>query len=386
MKNLILNAYDRLAASGDYQRNENNLRLTQIAVITVSAAATGIVNAFAHKDRIGWLAAVALAVAIAGFVEKFFFTLRHGLTTVYKSGKQRFAAQICYKAIQVTMILNVALLTSWLVGFETPAPLLIWNHWSVAIHFGLALVGVTAVRDSDAVIQNRMLELKAETARQDVITIRRAAALGNSIVLISAKVRGWFDAFGLAYRLVRSGERFGERYLQQINEITRVQFSHLETTAIPPASDRPPAAQIPPAGSYRRPNVRIADASAQVRAPGERGHLVAGKGSVEGSGEGSVKGSVEPPEKGSVEGSVNPAKLGSGTGFDLAEFPSVKFEPHKKGGFEAWHVPPGAKKRSEKTYVGYLGMKRLEMFSAGDFDRLLGDWLREKLAEKGIDA
>lgn len=137
-----------------------------------------------------------LAILIAGFVEKFFFTLRHGLTTTYKAGKQRFYAQLCYRLIIATMVLNVALLCAWIVGF-TPLPfLMLWNHWPIAVHFGLALLGVTAVRDADAVIENRMLELKAATARQDIVAIRKAAAVGNVMVLLCAKARGLFMRWG----------------------------------------------------------------------------------------------------------------------------------------------------------------------------------------------
>lgn len=43
---------------------------------------------------------------LTGFVERFYFTLRHGLTTLYSAYKQRLAAQLCYRTIQVTMILS----------------------------------------------------------------------------------------------------------------------------------------------------------------------------------------------------------------------------------------------------------------------------------------
>jgi hypothetical protein len=98
----IENIYDRIAGDDDYRRNESSLRLIQFCVITASAAATGYVNAFAHKERIGWLGALLLAALITGFVEKFYFTLRHGLTTIYKSGAQRFVASLCYRIIQGT--------------------------------------------------------------------------------------------------------------------------------------------------------------------------------------------------------------------------------------------------------------------------------------------
>jgi hypothetical protein len=71
------------------------------------------VNAFAHKDKIGWIGAGLLAVLIIGFVEKFYFTLRHGLATTYKSGTQRLLAKLSYRALQITMTLNAAVLCAW---------------------------------------------------------------------------------------------------------------------------------------------------------------------------------------------------------------------------------------------------------------------------------
>jgi len=77
-----------------------------------------------------------------------------------------------------------------------------WNRWSIAIHFMLALLGVTAVRDSDAVATHRRLELKAETARQDLVTLRKATMLGNPLALLAAKLRGFLDGVRLARELL----------------------------------------------------------------------------------------------------------------------------------------------------------------------------------------
>ena len=66
----------------------------------------------------------------------------------------------------------------------------------------LALLGVTAVRDSDAVATHRRLELKAETARQDLVTLRKATMLGNPLVLFAAKLRGFLDGVKLARQLL----------------------------------------------------------------------------------------------------------------------------------------------------------------------------------------
>ncbi len=78
-----------------------------------------------------------------------------------------------------------------------------WNRWSIAVHFTLALVGVAAVRETDAVVANRILELKSEAARQDILTVRKAAALGSPLVLFAAKLRGLLDGAMLACELLK---------------------------------------------------------------------------------------------------------------------------------------------------------------------------------------
>lgn len=233
LRDRIGNVYDQIASGDDYQKNENNLRIIQGAVITVSAIATGFVNAFAHEERIGRPLATLLALLIVAFVERFYFVLRHGLTTTYKAGKQRLYASICYRAIQATMVLNAAVLCAWIVGLEVPPALMLWNHWSIAAHFALALIGVSAVRDSDAVVENRMLELKAATARQDIVTIRKAAAIGSPLALIAARVRGLFDALSLAFKLLGNRSGFAADYLKQIDQIAQEQYGHIDNLALP---------------------------------------------------------------------------------------------------------------------------------------------------------
>jgi hypothetical protein len=213
------NAYQQIAGGNDYKKNVRDLRVIQWAVVTISAIATGFTNGYAHRDRIGDEASFCLALLIVAFVERFYFVLRHGLTSVYQAGKQRFYALLCYRAIQITMILNGAILTAYIVGLAVPAWLELWNHWSIAFHFGLALIGVQAVRDSDAVVENQILELKAATAAQDIITAQRTSAIGNPLVLITARVRGFFDAIWLALRLLFRRGNFAKEYLSQIDAI-----------------------------------------------------------------------------------------------------------------------------------------------------------------------
>jgi hypothetical protein len=57
------------------------------------------------------------------------------------------------------------------------------------------------------------MELKAETARQDLVTLRKATMLGNPLVLFAAKLRGFLDGVRLARELLadRSGRPSFER-------------------------------------------------------------------------------------------------------------------------------------------------------------------------------
>jgi len=213
------NSYERIAGSDDYARNQSSLRLIQVCVITISACATGFVNAFAHRERLGWAGAGLLAILITGFVEKFYFALRHGLTTIYKSMKQRFVASLCCRVIQITMILNAAILCAWVVGAALPESLRLYNQWSIAIHFSLALIGVSAVRDADAVVEDRIRKLKAEAVQEDILTTRRAAINDNPLVLAAARMRGFLDGVSLAVNLLRDKPDLYAKDVGQILDI-----------------------------------------------------------------------------------------------------------------------------------------------------------------------
>jgi len=94
---------------------------------------------------------------------------------------------------------------------------------------------------------------------------------------------------------------------------------------------------------------------------------------------------VPPP---GAKGSVQAAKSGSGSGSHLPELPLIGWEENRKGGVEAWHVPPGATKRKEKTYLGYAGKRLLAEWEKlnPDARRLTVErWIRDKRAEKGIN-
>jgi hypothetical protein len=87
---------------------------------------------------------------------------------------------------------------------------------SIALHFALALLGVSAVIDHDAVAESRIRELKAEAAREDIVTIRRAAVSDNPFLLLAAKLRGWLDGINLAFKLLRDKPEFSASDAKQI--------------------------------------------------------------------------------------------------------------------------------------------------------------------------
>jgi len=98
-----------------------------------------------------------------------------------------------------------------------------------------------------------MLELKAETARQDLITARKAAAIGNPLVLIFAKLRGLCDAVSLAFRLLFRGGGFAKEYASQIETIAKTQYAHLNQITTPHGRNFPrPVSRFP--GSQPPPN------------------------------------------------------------------------------------------------------------------------------------
>lgn len=231
IRSRIENIYERIAGNDDYRRNEKSLQLIQVCVITISACATGFVNAFAHRERLGWVGASLLAILIMGFVEKFYFALRHGLTTIYKTRKQRFAAWLSYRAIQLSMALNAAILCAWVVGSTLPEPLRIYNKWSIALHFTLALVGVSAVRDADAVVEDRIRKLKAEAIEEDIATIRRAAISDHPLVRAAAKMRGFLDGWSLALQLIRDKPDFSA------NDVNKQLADHSPRLCLPSAGE-----------------------------------------------------------------------------------------------------------------------------------------------------
>jgi hypothetical protein len=87
------------------------------------------------------------------------------------------------------------------------------------------------------------------------------------------------------------------------------------------------------------------------------------------------------------ESSVKAAKSHSGSGSNLADVPQVEWERNSSGGMEAWHVPPGATGRKDKTYLGYVNQKLLAEWGSLDPDakqKAVEGWVAMKREKKGI--
>jgi hypothetical protein len=59
------------------------------------------------------------------------------------------------------------------------------------------------------------------TGRANLIAARKAAAIGNPLVLMFARLRGLLDAMSLAFRLLFRGGGFAQDYVEQIETIAR---------------------------------------------------------------------------------------------------------------------------------------------------------------------
>jgi hypothetical protein len=105
---------------------------------------------------------------------------------------------------------------TWVVGAALPDFLRLYNQWTIAIHFSLALIGVSAVRDADAVVEDRIRKLKAEAVQEDILTTRRAAINDNPLVLAAARLRGFLDGVSLAVNLLRDKPALSAGDVKQI--------------------------------------------------------------------------------------------------------------------------------------------------------------------------
>lgn len=81
------------------------------------------------------------------------------------------------------------------------------------------------------------------------------------------------------------------------------------------------------------------------------------------------------------ERAENVLPIGSGSGWILPDLEGIAWEKNSRGGFEAWLAPRGpATPRREKTYLGYLGVRKLRTL---DQDSIRG-WVETKRSEKQI--
>lgn len=128
-------------------------------------------------------------------------------------------------------------------------------------------------------------------------------------------------------------------------------------------------AQASPAGSTARAQVHSPALTPSPYPLPERPTERSVKRSVKRSGSGS------PPER---------SGSGSTSLEDLPELPNVQWEKNARGGFEAWHVPPGALHRKDKTYLGYLGKKALSATTPTELDLFARQWIHDRRQAKGL--
>jgi hypothetical protein len=327
MKKQIQSAYDRLANSQPYQRVDLKLKIITWTVATISAFSTAYANGISHKAVIGTEAAWLLGAGIFLIVEFSLFTLEQGLRETFKGGTQRALASIGKWLIKATMVANAAYLCCMITGVSTPETLLLWNRWSFVIHFGIGLVLIPLIRDSDPVIAARMLQLRAETAQEDQIVSRLASTLASPFALAGARLRGVFDGLSLGWRLFRNKAGFSPRiYTENLNSLHSARFGHIE------------GQKHVGSGSTVRLSAPLPVAPFAVSA-------VKNKSSV---------------RKSSVQNFEEKRKSSSVAGVQLPGINLIHFEPNSKGGIEAWFRPSRESPRSERVYLFHMGKKLLE--------------------------
>jgi hypothetical protein len=249
MRNPFKNAYDKLAASPEYKKIDWRLKIISWSIALISGVSTAYANGVSHAGTIGTAYAWLLGALTLAIVEGSLFTLEAGLRSTFKGGTQRTLAWLGKWAIKATMIGNAAYLACMVGGVQAPPDLVFWNRWSFAVHFAIGLVLIPMIRDADPVILHRMLELRSETAQEDQIIARMAAALASPFSMIGARLRGSLDGLSLGWLLAWNKEGFKpEAYVKNLNAKTAARFDFVEgAPALPPA----PPIPIPPPGVSR---------------------------------------------------------------------------------------------------------------------------------------
>jgi hypothetical protein len=290
-----------------------------------------------HEELIGRKAAIGLAVLIFCIAEGTLLISNHGLLNVYTNNRQRMWAALAYWLIKVAMWLNIAILCCYLGRIPLPYWLAFWNKWSVALHAAIGLILLDLIRNNDSVKQFKMAELRAATAEQDAMTARVLKSYSSGIIWASA-LRGVLDGLSGAWKILRISSGFPTKIAERIQNVIDGRQQNVRLVG-------PPQSQAPLRTSTPLP---LPSAPASANAP----------------------------------------NLRSGTGSNLANLPTipnVRWEPNRRGGYEAWFVPTGATRRDQFTYLGYLGKKAIERWSQQNvLDAETERWVLQKRAEKGV--
>jgi hypothetical protein len=221
--------YEALAQSDTYKTVDGRLKIITWSVATISALSTAYSNGYSHRNAIGLAWAVILAVLTLSIVEGSLYTLELGLRTTFKGGTQRTLAWLGKWIIKITMIGNAMYLCCKIAVVESPAWLSFWNRWSFAVHFGIGLILIPMIRDSDPVVANRMLSLRAETAQADMVIARLAGALASPFAMFGTRLRGWIDGFKLGWRLAINRQGFSpSNYVTNLNALAKSEFGYIE--------------------------------------------------------------------------------------------------------------------------------------------------------------
>lgn len=229
MRNPFKNSYEKLAASPDYKKVEWMLRLIKWSVYVLSGVSTAFVNGLSHASVIGLWPAIGLGVLTFAIVELSLIAIEKGLQTCFKGGSQRTWAWLTKILLKATMVCNAGWVAWHINGGSPPYWLDFWAHWSFVVHFGAGLILVPIIHDADPVVQNRMLELRAETSQTDQIILRLSAAIGSPFALMGAKLRGALDGLALGWNLLWNKEGFdGQKYIANLNSESRKNFAYVE--------------------------------------------------------------------------------------------------------------------------------------------------------------
>jgi hypothetical protein len=343
------NAYQKLATTSAQIWNSRALFIASVALTTLSAIATAWVNAMEHKSVIGRNAAIGLAVLIFCIAEGTLLITNHGLLTVYTNNRQRFWATVAYWLIKAAMWLNIAILCCYLGKVPLPFWLAFWNKWSIALHAAIGLILIDLIRNSDSVKQFRMAELRAATAEQDAMAARLLKSYSSGIIWAS-ELRGVLDGLCGAWKILRISSGFPKNIAERIQNV------------------------IDGRGQNVRQNV-LGGGQQNVRLVGPVTPQAPLRTSV-------------PPAPPPAPASPNVPNLRSGTGTNLAglpDLPNVRWELNRRGGYEAWYVPPAATRRDQNIYLGYLGKRQIKRWTQQNIlEAETERWVEQKKVEAGV--